>query len=71
MPTIPQPPPRQPTLRGLQRQYGDQWEIVVHAELPVYTAEHRSADGRHIRVLVAHSVAELARKLETAGTVEP
>ncbi len=34
-------------------------------------AEHRSQDGRSIRVLVAHSLAELAAKLETAGTVEP
>jgi hypothetical protein len=37
----------------------------------VLTAEHKSGDGRHIRFLVAHSAAELAVKLETAGTVEP
>ena len=35
------------------------------------SAEHRSADGRAVRYLVAHSVAELAGKLETGGTVEP
>ncbi len=71
MPTIPGKPSPQQSLRALQRRYGDQWEIVVHADLPVYTAEHKSADGRAIRYLVAHSVAELAAKLQTAGTVEP
>lgn len=38
---------------------------------PLWTAEHRSADGRHILVLVAHSRAELGIRLETARTAEP
>jgi hypothetical protein len=35
------------------------------------SAEHRSADGRAVRYLMANSVTELLAKLETATTVEP
>lgn len=59
------------TTADLRRRYGDVWEITEHTDLPVWTAEHRSADGRHIRMLVGHSPGELAAKLETAGVVEP
>lgn len=59
------------TLSGLRDQYGSDWEILVHLDSSIVSAEHRSADGRAVRYLVAHSVAELASKLSTAGTVEP
>ena len=66
------PPPSPVTLAELVRRYGGEWEIIAHAtDLPVWTAEHRSGDGRSIRYIVAHSPAELAAKLESAGTVEP
>jgi hypothetical protein len=59
------------TLTSLREQYGSDWEILVHLDSSIVSAEHRSADGRAVRYLVAHSVAELAGKLETASTVEP
>jgi len=59
------------TLGGLRARYGSDWEILVHLDSSFVSAEHRSADGRAVRYLVAHSVAELAAKLETATTVEP
>ena len=59
------------TLGGLRDRYGSDWEILVHLDSAVVSAEHRSADGRVVRYLVAHSVVELAGKLETASTVEP
>lgn len=59
------------TLGGLREQYGSEWEILVHLDSSIVSAEHRSADGRAVRYLVAHSVAELAGKLETTSTVEP
>jgi len=65
------PDPAAVTLGGLREQYGDDWEILVHLDSAIVSAEHRSADGRAVRYLVAHSVAELAGKLSTAGTVEP
>jgi hypothetical protein len=66
----PQPPAV--SLDDLVRRFGTKWEIVARpGGLPVWTAEHRSADSRAIRYIVAHSPAELAAKLETAGTVEP
>jgi len=40
-------------------------------DLPVWTAVYRSEDGGHIRCIVAHTLGELASKLETAGQVEP
>jgi len=65
------------TLAGLRAQYPD-WEILVHLDSSIVSAEHRSADGRTTIYLVAFTLAELAAKLataadkpETAGTVEP
>ncbi len=46
------------------------WLIEANP-LGVYTATRRSADGRHIRCLVAPTVDELHEKLQTAETVEP
>jgi hypothetical protein len=63
--------PEAVTLTSLRDRYGSDWEILVHLDSSIVSAEHRSADGRAVRYLVAHSVAELAGKLETAGTVEP
>jgi hypothetical protein len=76
MPSIPQEhrqhhDPARVTLDSLRRQYGSAWEILVHLDSRIVSAEHRSGDGRAVRYLVAHSVTELAAKLETAGTVEP
>ena len=81
MPTIPddhQPhhDPGQPaagsiTVAGLREKYGSDWEILIHLDSAVVSAEHRSADGRAVRYLVGHSVSELAAKLETAVTAEP
>ena len=65
------PPDSLITLGGLRNQYGTNWEILVHLDSSIVSAEHRSADGRAVRYLVAHSVGELAGKLETASTVEP
>ena len=59
------------TLADLVRRFGAQWEIIEHGGLHVISAEHRSADGRHIRYLVARSLTELGAKLETATVVEP
>ena len=81
MPTIPDPDDTRPggaqadppavTLTGLRNRYGHDWDILVHLDESIVTAEHRSADGRAVRYLVAHTVAELAAKLESATTVEP
>ena len=65
------PDPAAVTLGGLRDQYGSDWEILVHLDSSIVSAEHRSADGRAVRYLVAHSVAELASKLESASTVQP
>ena len=59
------------TLAGLRAKYASDWEILIHLDSAIVSAEHRSADGRAVRYLVAHSVSELAAKLETAGTAEP
>jgi hypothetical protein len=59
------------SLAALRRRYGGQWEILVHLDSAIVSAEHRSADGRAVRYLVAYTVAELAAKLATAGVVEP
>lgn len=63
------PPARSVTLADLVRRYGDAWEI--RQQSCVWTAEYRSGDGRHIRYLAAHSLAEMAVKLGSASTVEP
>lgn len=59
------------SLDDLRRLYGHAWEIIQHTSLPVWSAEHKSGDGRSVRYIVAYSAAELAAKLETAGVVEP
>ncbi len=47
--------------------FRERWSIAVRpACLRVWTAEHRSDDGRHIRYLVAPSAAELAEKPRAA-----
>jgi hypothetical protein len=58
-------------LAGLREKYGSDWTILIHLDSAIVSAEHRSGDGRAVRYLVAHAVAELAARLETAGTVEP
>jgi hypothetical protein len=52
------------TFGDLRDAYGT-WQVDYNEYLHVYTAE-QSPDGRTIRYLVAHSVAEMAGKLETA-----
>jgi hypothetical protein len=69
-PTTPQPPAV--SIDDLRLRYGRDWEIQrCPGGLPVWTAEHRSGDGRSIRCLVGHTPAELAARLETAELVEP
>ena len=50
--------------------FRDQWQIERPA-LDVWSAVRKSPDGRHIRVIIAMSAAELAGKLEAAGVCEP
>ncbi len=75
MPTIPDDPAYHhdhTALGALQSRYGDMWEIERNpGGLPVWTATHRSPDGRSLRYIVAHQADELARKLNVAGIVEP
>jgi hypothetical protein len=57
---------------ALLAQYSDRWEITEQpAGLDVWTAEHRSPDGRSIRYLVGRTSGELAGKLASAEVVEP
>jgi hypothetical protein len=57
---------------ALLNPYLGRWKIGANpGGLPVWTAEHCSPDGRHIRYIVAHSAEELAAKLESAETVGP
>ena len=65
-PCLPDPDPE----GDLQRRFGDRWDIQLE-DLGVWSAVHRSEDGRHIRCLVARTPAELLAKLEVAETVEP
>ena len=58
------------TLAGLRAKYAG-WEILIHLDNAIVSAEHRSAGGRAVRYIVAASVAEMAGKLETATVVEP
>ena len=55
----------------LQRRFGSRWQIELESSLGMWSAVHRSEDGRHIRCLIGRSAAELLAKLETAETVEP
>ncbi len=46
--------------------FRDEWQIERPA-LDVWSAVKKSADGRHIRVIIAYGPAELADKLAAAG----
>ncbi len=51
--------------------FSERWEITAYpGGLNVWTAEHRSEDGCHIRYIVALNAAELAEKLQAAETAE-
>jgi hypothetical protein len=63
--------PAPPDPGDLQRRFGERWQIELEHTLGVWSAVRKSADGRHIRVIIGPSAAELAGKLETAETVEP
>jgi hypothetical protein len=52
------PDPAAVTLAFLRQVYGDQWEILVHLDSAIVSAEHRSADGRAVRYLVAYGKEE-------------
>jgi hypothetical protein len=52
------------------RQYADRWELGRPGP-GIWTATRRSADRRHIRVIVSNDPGELAGKLEAAETCEP
>ena len=51
----------------LRRRFGNRWQIEQPA-LGIWSATHRSEDGRHIRCIAARTAAELVGKLETAET---
>jgi hypothetical protein len=51
--------------------HGERWQIEHTGDLDVWTAVRRSADGRHIRVLVGRDPASLRSKLETVEADEP
>jgi hypothetical protein len=63
----PQPPP---SLADLRRRYPD-WVIEGPAQLSVYTAELKSADGRALHFLAGHDLGELAARLATAQAIHP
>lgn len=47
--------------------YLDRWAVEAYpGGLDIWSGTWRSEDGRHIRVLVAHSATELAGKLAIA-----
>jgi hypothetical protein len=50
----------------LQRRFGARWTITGDSTRGLWSAEHRSADGRQRRYIVARSPGELALKLDTA-----
>ena len=54
----------------LQRRFGGRWTIQLE-DLGVWSAVHRSEDGRHIRCIVARTPGELLAKLTVAEQVEP
>ncbi len=48
----------------LERRYGERWKIALESSRGVWSAERRSADGKSLRVIIAHSAAEMIGKLE-------
>jgi hypothetical protein len=54
----------------LESRYGTRWLIQLE-DLGVWSAVRKSEDGRHVRVLVARTAAELLAKLETAEAGQP
>jgi hypothetical protein len=54
----------------LEAPYGDRWDIQIE-DLGVWSACRKSADGHHVRVLIARTRGELLAKLQTADVVEP
>ena len=65
-------PAAQPSeLADLLHDHGAHWQIEHTGELNVWIAVRRSADGRHIRVLVAYDPASLRTKLEDAERDDP
>jgi hypothetical protein len=64
--------PAQPAeIAALMRDHGGTWQIEHDTGMDVWTAVRKSADGRHIRVLIAHDPASLRGKLETVEHDEP
>lgn len=67
---VPAPSAEDPESGELHRRFGDRWQIEQPA-LGVWSATHRSAGGRHIRVIIGPSAAELMGKLAAAEVCEP
>ncbi len=55
----------------LQARFGDRWQIELEHTLGVWSAVHRSEDGRHIRCIIGRSAAELMAKLDVAEQAGP
>ena len=64
------PTPEPSAERLLESRYGTRWLIQIE-DLGVWSAVHKSADGHHVRVLVARTASELLAKLEAADGSEP
>jgi hypothetical protein len=64
-------PPQPAEIAALIHDHGEHWQIEHTGDLNVWTAVRRSADGRHIRVLVARDPADLRGKVETVEDDDP
>jgi hypothetical protein len=65
------PIPRPVDVAALLDECGDRWQAEHDTELDVWTAVRRSADGRHIRVLVGRDAVALRERIEDAEAEEP
>jgi hypothetical protein len=64
-------PPQPAEIAALIHDHGEHWQIEHTGDLNVWTAVRRSADGRHIRVLVARDPRRSARQGRDRGRRRP
>jgi hypothetical protein len=62
--------PQPSEIAELMHDHGQRWQIEHDPAMGVWTAVHRSPDGRHIRMLVARTPAALGTKLADADSEE-
>jgi hypothetical protein len=58
--------PDEETIIAIDQSRGVIWKVVYDASLDYWWAEHCSEDGRHRRVICAHSGDELNAKVSAA-----